>query len=279
VDHLLITCAPTGAEAPAGAVPASPEALGATAAAVEQAGAAAIHVHARDTHGVPTLEVARVRACLDAVRAASDLVRQVSTGGDVSDGEEARLAVLDAGPESASLTLGTLNFGDEVFLNRWPFVVALHRRMRELGIVPEFECFDVGHVAALHRLLDREGPPHGGHVHVDIVCGVPGGMPGTPQALLAAVAMLPPGCSWSATGVGRSTLPIMLTALAAGGHLRVGLEDTTSFAPGEPAVDNAQLVRRAAEVARLAQRRTMTPDQARSMLGVRTASPVERTSV
>jgi uncharacterized protein (DUF849 family) len=162
-----------------------------------------------------------------------------------------------------------VNFGDDVFLNRWPFIVRLYRWMREREIVPEFEIFDLGHVAALYRLLDTEGPPPGGHVHADIVCGVPGGLPGTAPALLAAVAALPDGATWSATGVGRTTLPVMFTALGAGGHLRVGMEDTLSFAAGRPVRDNAQLVARAADAARLAQRPPLDIEAARAMLGVK----------
>jgi uncharacterized protein (DUF849 family) len=119
------------------------------------------------------------------------------------------------------------------------------------------------------RLLDTCGPPFGGHVHCDLVMGVPGGMPGTPQALVAAVAALPEGATFSATGVGRTTLPVALTALATGGHLRVGMEDTLTFAPGQPVRDNAQLVARVGELATLAGRPPMTPTDARGMLGVR----------
>jgi uncharacterized protein (DUF849 family) len=93
-------------------------------------------------------------------------------------------------------------------------------------------------------------------------------MPGTPAALVAAVQALPPECTWSATGAGRTALPVALTALAAGGHLRVGMEDTLSFAPGEAVHDNAQLVARAAELARLAQRPALSPAAVRSLLGI-----------
>ena len=104
-----------------------------------------------------------------------------------------RLRVLDAEPDSCSLTMGTVNFGDGVFMNPWPFVTELYQLSQDRGVVPEFELFDLGHVAALHRLLDTFGPPFGGRVHCDFVMGVPGGMPGTPAALVAAVAALPGG--------------------------------------------------------------------------------------
>jgi uncharacterized protein (DUF849 family) len=171
----------------------------------------------------------------------------------------------------ASCTMGTVNFGDDVFLNRWEFVVELHSRMQERGIVPEYEIFDLGHLAALQRLLGKYGLPAGGHVHVDLVMGVPGGMPGTTEALTACTAAmrdLPAGTTFSATGVGRTTLPVLLASLSAGGHLRVGMEDVVTYAKGQPVESNAQLVARAAAFARLAQRPPMTPDDARTMLGI-----------
>jgi uncharacterized protein (DUF849 family) len=268
----LITVAPTGAEtakSDAPALPTSLDELVATAKACEAAGAAVIHVHVRDDAAAPTLELSRVRDALTAVREATDLVVQVSTGGAVTDSEADRLAVLDAGPDGASLTCGTVNFGTDVFLNRWEFVERLYLEMREREIVPEFEIFDLGHVATMQRLLDRHGAPYGGHVHCDLVMGVPGGMPGTVSALVACVAALPAEATFSATGVGRTTLPVMLAALAAGGHLRVGMEDTLTFAPGQAVRDNAELVERAATFARGAQRPPLSTDDARAMLGVK----------
>jgi uncharacterized protein (DUF849 family) len=203
-----------------------------------------------------------------ALRESTDLIVQLSTGGAVTDGFTDRLAVLDAQPDGCSLTCGTVNFGDEVFSNPWPFIRELYGRTQQMGVVPEFELFDLGHAATLRRLLAEMGPPPGGHVHCDLVMGVPGGMPGDPATLAAAVAALPPGATWSATGIGRSTLPVMLTALAGGGHLRVGMEDTTSFSRGRPVSSNAELVERAAAVAGLAQRPPMLPDEARAMLGI-----------
>ena len=146
-----------------------------------------------------------------------------------------RLKVLDAGPDSCSLTMGTVNFGDDVFSNPWPFVCDLYQRTLERQVVPEFELFDLGHVAALHRLLDMFGLPFGERVHCDLVMGVPGGMPGTADALVAAVQALPrQTTSWSATGIGRTTLAVAFASLAKGGHLRVGMEDTLTFAKGVP---------------------------------------------
>ena len=200
-DALLITVAPTGAETTKEDCPQLPTTLDelvATAKACEAAGAAMVHVHIRDGEHRPTLDLGRLTETVAALRESTDLVVQLSTGGSVHDPLDLRLKVLDAAPDSCSLTMGTTNFGDDVFSNPWPFVCELYQLSQERQVVPEFELFDLGHVAALQRLLDRYGLPYGGRVHVDFVMGVPGGMPGTAAALVAGVAALPEAVtSWS----------------------------------------------------------------------------------
>jgi uncharacterized protein (DUF849 family) len=267
----LITVAPTGAEAGKAAVPALPVTLAelvSTAKECEAAGAAVIHVHIRDENARPTLDGTRLADTVAALREATDLIVQLSTGGAVTDPFEARLAVLDAAPDACSLTCGTVNFGDDVFSNPWGFIKDLYQLTLDRQVVPEFELFDLGHVATLHRLLAEFGPPAGGHVHCDLVMGVPGGMPGDLRTLAAAVAALPEDASWSATGIGRTTLPVMLSALADGGHLRVGMEDTLTYSRGRPVASNAELVERAAQLASIAQRPPMSSAEAREFLGI-----------
>jgi uncharacterized protein (DUF849 family) len=267
----LITVAPTGAESEKSAVPALPVTLDELVRAAKEcsaAGAAVIHVHIRDDRAQPTLDSRRLADTVQALRESTDLIVQLSTGGAVTDPYERRLAVLDARPDACSLTCGTVNFGDDVFMNPWGFIRELYAKTQEYGVVPEFELFDFGHIATLHRLLADLGAPAGGHVHCDLVMGVPGGMPGDAATLVHAVAALPAGATWSATGIGRTSLPVMLAALSAGGHLRVGLEDTVTFARGRAVASNAELVARAAALAELAQRPAMSPPAARSMLGV-----------
>ena len=272
----LITLAPTGAESTKADVPALPvtvEEIVTTARECQALGAAVVHLHVRDAQARPTLDLGHVRELVAAVRESTDLVVQLSSGGAVTDPFDARLAVLDAQPDAASLTLGTVNFGRDVFANPWDLIVELHTQMQRRGIVPEYEVFDLGHLATLSRLLDQHGLPHGGHVHVDLVMGVPGGMPGTLAALAACLPHLPEGATFAATGVGRSSLPVLLATLSAGGHVRVGMEDTLTYAPREPVRDNAQLVARAAGLARIAQRPPLTPDQARALLGIGRTRP------
>jgi 3-keto-5-aminohexanoate cleavage enzyme len=272
MGDLLITVAPTGAETTKADCPQLPTTLAElveTAQRCETAGAAMVHVHIRDDDHRPTLDLERLKDTVTALHESTGLVVQLSTGGSVHDPLENRLKVLDAEPDSCSLTMGTTNFGDDVFLNPWPFVCELYQLSQERKVVPEFELFDLGQVAALHRLLDLYGLPHGGKVHADLVMGVPGGMPGTADALVSAVAMLPDETtSWSATGIGRSTLRVAFASLSKGGHLRVGMEDVLTLARGVPVEHNDQLVNRAVELGRMAQRTPMTPDEARSLLGM-----------
>jgi 3-keto-5-aminohexanoate cleavage enzyme len=272
-DPLLITVAPTGAETAkedCPQLPTTPEQIAETARACAAAGAAMIHLHVRDADHRPTLDLGLLREWVAAVRESSDLVVQLSTGGSVHDPLDQRLEVLDAEPDSCSLTMGTTNFGDDVFSNPWPFVCELYQLAQDRGVAPEFELFDLGQVHALTRLLDRYGLPAGGQVHVDLVMGVPGGMNGTTDALVAAVRDLPPQTtSWSATGIGRSTLAVMMASLSKGGHLRVGMEDVLTIARGVPVESNAQLVERAVAIGALVQRTPMTPQEARVLIGAK----------
>src|SRR3954454_3639104 len=270
----VITVAPTGAEvskAEMAALPVTLDELVRTAKECEALGASIIHVHIRDDAAEPTLDQGRLRATVAALREATDLIVQLSSVGAVTDRESDRLAVLAAGPEMPSCTMGTVNFGDGVFLNRWEFIVDLHTRMQERGIVPEYEIFDLVQLTTLQRLLAQHGLPAGGHVHLDLVMGVPGGMPGTAGAVAPReqpIRDLPAGTTFSATGIGRSTIPVMLASLSAGGHLRVGMEDTVTYAKGQPVESNMQLVARAAGFAQLAQRPPLTTTAARDLLGV-----------
>ncbi len=272
MTQTLITVAPTGAEHAKADVPQLPttlEELVAEAKACEAAGAALVHVHIRDADARPTLDLGRLKETVAALREATDLVVQLSTGGSVHDPLDSRLKVLEARPDSCSLTCGTVNFGDDVFLNPWPFMVELYEAAREAQVVPEFELFDLGQVASLRRLIDTCGLPYGGKVHCDFVLGVPGGMPGTAAALVAGVQALPAEVtSWSATGIGRSHLPVLAAALSLGGHLRVGMEDNVVYARGRQVRSNAELVERAARIATELQRPPMSTTQARELLGM-----------
>ena len=269
MDPLIVTVAGVGAELSLEQqpnLPVSPEALARDAAECEAAGASIYHLHVRDAAGNPTMDPAAFRAGMDAIRQSSGLIVQFTSGGAVTDTEDDRIAPLDLRPEMASLTTGSVNFGDDVFWNPSPLVERFYRRMRTLGILPEFEIFEPGMIATAQRLLDELGDEH--HAHFDFVLGVPGAMPAWPDAVAFLSSHLPGGSSWSATGIGRHYETVATAAIELGGHVRTGFEDVRYLAAGRPARSNAELVERIASLARAGGRALAGPSEARSILGL-----------
>jgi len=270
VDPVIITVAPVGGElsrAEQPNLPLTAEEIGAEVARSAEAGASIVHVHARDEAGEPTQSREAFARIIEAIRARCDIVVQTSTGGSVGMSEAHRSEPLDLRPEMATLTTGTVNFGDEVFQNPFPMVERIFLAMRERGILPEFEIFDSGMVdTALRLVAAHDATPH--RLHFDFVLGVSGGMRGSPGAVAFLSSLLPDGATWTATGIGRTHLPVTLAALALGGNVRTGFEDTIYYARGELAASNADLIARVARLAREAGRAVATPAQAREMLGL-----------
>lgn len=268
MDPLIITVAPVGAEVMPDQtphLPVTPAQLGATAHAIRAAGAAMIHVHCRNDDGTNTHDVARFADALAAIRDASDLIVQFSTGGAIGMTPAERAAPLVLRPEMATLTCGTVNFGDDVFENSFPIMRGILATMAMHGVRPELEIFDLGHIANARRLA-REGVlsfPQ----HADFVLGVPGGLDGTVENLVTCVNALPAGCSWSVAGVGRAQLPLAAVAIAMGGHVRVGLEDNLYYERGRLAT-NDELVARVVRIAGELGRPVATPGEARALLGL-----------
>lgn len=269
MDPLIVTVAGVGAELTLEQqpnLPVTPADLARDAAECEAAGAAIYHLHVRDAAGRPTMDVAAFAAGMEAIRGATDLIVQFTSGGAVTDTEEARIAPLELRPEMASLTTGSVNFGTEVFWNPRPLVERFYARMRALGIVPEFEIFEPGMIETAALIYDALGDGH--HRHYDFVLGVPGAMPAWPDAVAFLKAHLPDGATWSATGIGRSHEPVARAAIAAGGHVRTGFEDVRYVGPGEPATSNRSLVDRVAALAREHERALATAAEARRILGL-----------
>jgi 3-keto-5-aminohexanoate cleavage enzyme len=269
MDPLIITVAPVGAELTPEQTPhlaVTPEQLGDVARTCREAGASIIHVHCRNDDGTNTHDVGRFREAYDAIRSQSDLIVQFSTGGAIGMTPEERAAVLQLRPEMATLTCGSVNFGDDIFENSFPIMRAILRKMHEYGVRPELEIFDKGHLSNA-RKLEREGllsfPQH-----VDFVLGVPGGLDASVQNLADLMDHLPPGCTWSVAGIGRMQLPMAMAALAMGGHVRVGLEDNIYYTKGRLAT-NAELVARVVRLAGELGRPVATPEEARELLGLK----------
>ena len=268
MDPLIITVAPVGAELTPGQTPhlaVTPEQLGAVAGKIAQAGACVIHVHCRNDDGSNTHDPARFAQALAHIRANADVIVQFSTGGAIGMTPQERAAPLRLRPEMATLTCGSVNFGDEIFENSFPVMRGILAEMQRYGVVPELEIFDKGHIANARR-LEKEGLltfPR----HVDFVLGVPGGLEATVQNLCDLVDDLPAGCTWSVAGIGRMQLPLAVAAIAMGGHVRVGLEDNIYYSKGRLAT-NEELVARVVRIAAEMGRPVATPLQARQILGV-----------
>jgi 3-keto-5-aminohexanoate cleavage enzyme len=269
VQPLIITVAGIGAEVTRDQqpnLPIAPDEIAADAVAVREAGASIYHLHVRDAQGRPTMEVDVFRAAFDAIRNATDVIVQFTSGGAVTDTEDARIAPLELKPEMATLNAGSVNFGDDVFLNPTGTIRRFYTRMRELGIAPEFEIFEAGMIANAERVYREHGDGH--HLHFDLVLGVPGAMPAWSDSVEFLTAHLPEDATWTATGIGRHYLDVAGDAIARGGNVRTGFEDVLYVERGRPAESNRQLVERVTTIAVEAGREIATPDQARQILGV-----------
>ena len=269
MNKLIITVALTGAEVSQSdqpALPITPHDIALAAQACAEAGAAIVHLHARNPDGSATQDVAMYRDIIAAVRARCDVIIQVSTGGAVGMTALERLAPVTLKPEMATLSMGSVNFGNDVFLNAPADIEVFARAIAAQGVKPELEIFDAGMLATAKRWLKKGllGP----RPHFDFVLGVPGAMPATPEALMYLQAQLPEGATWTVAGIGPAQLQLGAMALVLGGHVRVGFEDNIYFRKGELAVSNAQLVERMATLGRLLERPPATPQEARAMLGL-----------
>jgi 3-keto-5-aminohexanoate cleavage enzyme len=269
-DKAIVTCAVVGAEvtrAQSPAVPYTPEEIARAALDAWREGAAVVHLHARHPDGRPSQSAAHFREIVDRIRAGgSDVVVQCSTGGAVGMSVDERLGSLVPGAEMATLNMGTLNFGDDVFVNARPDIVRIAARIREVGLVAECEIYDAGMLETLRWMLDR------GHLagpyHVQFVLGVPGGMSGTERNLRFLVEGMPEPVAWTVAGIGRFEMPMAELALRLGGHVRVGLEDNLYLSKGVLAKGNHELVAAAVRMTREAGREPATPAEARSILGI-----------
>ena len=270
MQKLIITAALTGAEVTREqqpALPVTPQEIAIAAEECAKAGASIVHLHAREADGTPTQDRETYREIIAAIRERCDVIVQVSTGGAVGMTSAERLAPVTLKPEMATLSMGTVNFGDDVFMNHPADMETFLHAMQQHGVKPEFEIFDTGMISTLSRWLKKgllQGPQH-----VDFVLGIPGGMAGTPQALMYLVEQLPPDATWTVAGIGSAQLPLGTLAILLGGHVRVGFEDNVYYRKGELASSNAQLVSRIARISDELNRPVATPAQARAILGLK----------
>ncbi|MBW7874666.1 MAG: 3-keto-5-aminohexanoate cleavage protein [Candidatus Cloacimonetes bacterium] len=266
---LIISCPIVGAELTRETypnLPLTPEELAIEAEASVKAGASIIHLHVRDEEGKPSQRVDLFEKTSRLIHERVDCILQYSTGGAVGTPLSERLAPLKLKPEMGTLSMGTLNFGSDVFENTEEIIRGISAGLQEYGCMAELEIFDAGMMDTLHRYAKKGWLPK--HFHVDFVLGVPGGLAGDLENLLFLIHKLPPGQSWSVAGVGRFQLPLAIHAIALGGHVRVGLEDNVYYRKGELATGNAQLVSRIANISRACDREVATVKQAREILKI-----------
>ncbi len=313
-DPVVITCAISGVLAnrqQCPAIPYTPAEYAAEARRIVDEGGTMIHVHARKPDGSPSFEVEDYKAISDAIRAevGNAAIVNFSTGA-VGISVEKRVAYLrECRPEVAALNMGSMNYAkysrsrknfvfNMVFANPFEEIIELLRAMRELGIKPEHECFDLGHVGSLEPLIDMgvlELP-----LHVDCIMGVLGGVPPGARNLAAMVANIPgvqhntlatptsgalatptsggagsPAASggaakshWAVIGIGRQQWELCAAALTLGGSIRVGLEDNLYLPGGAMARSNGELVAKARQMTEDVGRRPATVQEARVLLNI-----------
>jgi 3-keto-5-aminohexanoate cleavage enzyme len=267
---VVITVAPVGAEvtrADNPALPHTPAEIAADATACGEAGATVVHLHVREPDGAPSARPELFGETIERIRAASELVTMVSTGGAVWMSMDERMAGLEAGPDLAGVETGSLNFGEEPFVTLPEDAREVVRRAGSLGIGLEVECFDVGHVVQAVRMLERGELP--APLRANLVFGVPGGIDASPHALEAMVRPLPTGMHWSVTAIGRHQRRLLALGLLLGaGGIRVGFEDGVYLRKGVLAASNAELVADAAALVRTLGRAVATVAEARELLAV-----------
>jgi uncharacterized protein (DUF849 family) len=284
-DPVVITCSISGAIAnreQCPAIPYTPQEYAAEARRAVDEGAVMIHIHARTPDGTPSYEIEDFRAITEAILGeVDDVIINYSTGA-IGVPLEKRIAYLrELRPDVAALNMGSMNYAkysrnrkqfvfQTVFANPFDEIIELLETMNELGIKPEHECFDVGHVGSLAPLIDMGvlHPP----LHVSAVMGVVGGIPPTARNLAAIADNVPAGSHWGVIGISRDQWLLVAAALTLGGSIRVGLEDNFYLPDGTMARSNGDLIAKARQMAQDVGRRPASVAEARELLGVRSRS-------
>jgi 3-keto-5-aminohexanoate cleavage enzyme len=289
-DPAVITCSISGAIAnreQCPAIPYTPEEYATEARRIVDEGGVHIHIHARSPDGKPSYEIEDFEAIKQAILAevGDAAIINFSTG-TVGVPVEKRVAYLEAcRPEVAALNMGSLNYAKYsrsrkdfvfkfVFTNPFDEIIELLEAMRRLGIKPEHECFDLGHVGSLTPLVDMgllEAP-----LHADFVMGVVGGVPASARNLAAMADNMPApvngvGHHWGVIGIGREQWMLVAAALTLGGSVRVGLEDNFYLPDGQMARSNGDLIAKARQLTEDCGRRPATVQEARTLLGIEAA--------
>ncbi len=268
-DRVIVAVAPVGVEiAPPSVNPQTSEEVAAEVVACSRAGASMVHLHVRNEAGDQTADLTTFTRTQDIIRASSDIVIQGSTGGlSTLSLEERCVALNDPRVEVASLNMGSVNFGEDVYINRMPDIRFWAQRMRAAGVVPELEIFESGMLSAARQLMNE------GVLQSPYYCNLPLGahwaLPADPRSILFVTALMPAGMRWSVVHDGMRDLSLLAAAVGMGATaVRVGFEDSVWLAPGQPARRNADLVARIVDLIRTMGGSVATPAEARLRLGV-----------
>jgi len=274
MEPLILTAAITGAETcrkDQPNLPVTPKEQAAAAKECFAAGARVVHLHVRNDDEKPTQNLERFKEAIDRIRdVVPEMIIQISTGGAVGEDFDKRIAPLKLKPDMGTLNAGTLNFGDDIFINHPKDIVRLAEAFKEYGVAPEIEVYESGMIDVVAKLVDKGFIIHT-PLHVQFVLGVPGGMNGAPHNVLYMrdqLNKLIPTATWAIAGIGRWHIPASLTAMVNDGHIRVGFEDNIYYHKNMVADSNAQLVARIARIAEEIGRPIATPAQARKILGL-----------
>jgi 3-keto-5-aminohexanoate cleavage enzyme len=271
MEKLVITAAVTGSlptRKKTPHVPITPAEIVAAGVRCEQAGAAVIHVHARNPKDESaSTDVAIFTEIYQGLKERTKLIIQISTGGRAGMAYEQRSDRLALRPEMASLTTGSVNFPDSVYANSPELIERLARDMKTFGIKPEMEIFDVSMIRNAVDLCERglADPP----LHFDFVMGLKGAIPASIENLVHLKNSIPPGSTWTVAGIGPAQLVMNTHAILMGGHVRIGLEDNIYFRKGELA-PNERFVERMVKLAAEFGRGVATPDEARRIMHLNT---------
>ena len=257
------------------AIPYTPKEIADEAKRAADAGAAIVHIHARTPEGGPDWSVDTFAEILSEVRARTEVMVNFSTGAVGVAAEERVAHIRELRPEIGALNMGSMNYAiysakkktfyhDHVFANPFKDIRFFLEAMNGAGVRPELECFDTGHIANTAPLIDMGvlRPPY----QFSLIMGVLGGIPGTTRHLVDQVDTLPSGSLWQVIGIGLNQWPLVAAAIAMGGNVRVGLEDNFYVEEGKMAKSNAELVEKAARLARDEGREVASVEQAREIL-------------
>ncbi|MFF7941493.1 3-keto-5-aminohexanoate cleavage protein [Nocardia gamkensis] len=267
--NVAITVAPTGPIATKADNPhlaTTPHEIADAVEAGYRAGASVAHIHLRDNQQRPTADLMIGRQVMDLITERCPILIQMSTGVGLGVPFEEREKLVDLAPQMATLNPCSMSFGQGEFLNPPAGVERLAAKMRDLGVKPELEIYDTGHLEACLRLRDKGLLPE--PLQFSIVLGVRGGMAATADNLLTMVRRLPDDAIWQVIAIGRANLELTAIGLALGGNARAGLEDTLYLGKGQLAEGSTPLVERAVRLATELGHDIATVEQTSAVLGL-----------